>query len=162
MSLINWPFATPWLLIGVVFLENYAEFRSLVPEQPQEVPAAVGSRPTFKVGQIFIVGNDETADGVIRSVLPFCAGQLLLGEDLRAAERNLVRLGLFEIDAKTGIRPTVVPIDGIPGSQYKDILVQVKEKPTNRRFYAIRDSVAFALTRDPLYLLDVLDRLMRP
>jgi outer membrane protein insertion porin family len=87
------------------------------------------SKP-FKVGQIIIVGNEVTQDRVIRRVIDLYPGQIIQFPEIRRAEASLARLGLFEIKPEEGIRPTITPIDGPIGSDYKDLLVQVKEAKT--------------------------------
>jgi outer membrane protein assembly factor BamA len=83
---------------------------------------------TAKVGNVIIVGNERTRDEVIRKALPFYPGQLLRYPDLRTAERNLEKLGIFLVDKGKGIRPTVTVLES--DGEFKDILVQVQEMPT--------------------------------
>ncbi|MFO0964053.1 MAG: BamA/TamA family outer membrane protein [Gemmataceae bacterium] len=79
-----------------------------------------------KVGRVIIVGNEVTKDRVIRRVLGLYPGQTLRYPELRIAERDLARLGIFDIGPETRPSLTVLETD----SEYKDILVQVKETPT--------------------------------
>ena len=81
-----------------------------------------------KVGQIIIVGNDVTQERVIRRVLGLYPGQDLLFPQLRIAENDLARLGIFNLDPDKGIRPTLTVLE--TDSPYKDVLVQVQEQPT--------------------------------
>jgi RNA polymerase sigma-70 factor (ECF subfamily) len=83
---------------------------------------------TLRVGQVIIVGNQKTSDAVIRKAVALFPGQLLSFPDLRAAERNLARLGIFVVDEKKGVRPKVTVIDADPAAQVKDILITVEEK----------------------------------
>jgi RNA polymerase sigma factor (sigma-70 family) len=69
-----------------------------------------------RVGQIIVVGNTKTEQSVILEQLQLYPGQVLTPAELRAAERRLERL-----DA------TVSVIDS-EGSDYKDILIRVREK----------------------------------
>lgn len=91
-----------------------------------EQPASAA--PPARVGQILILGNDITQDSVIRRAISLYPGQFLRQRDLRAAERNLMRLGIFKIDPVNGIRPTVTVLDD--DSEFKDILVTVQETST--------------------------------
>jgi outer membrane protein insertion porin family len=94
--------------------------------------------PPARVGSIFIVGNERTRQNVILRQLPLYPGQLLTYPDLRTAERNLQRLGIFENGAgpngapsDASAKPTVTVIDSQdPNSPYKDILVTVAEANT--------------------------------
>ena len=42
----------------------------------------------------------------------------------------MARLNIFDINPELGVRPTIEVLDGPPGSEYKDILVRVKEAKT--------------------------------
>ncbi|MFO0863107.1 MAG: outer membrane protein assembly factor BamA [Gemmataceae bacterium] len=102
------------------------------PDQPNvvQVRYEVRERPPAKVGQVFIVGNEVTQDRVIRRTLGFYPGQTLRYPELRLAENNLSRLGIFKIDRELGIKPSVSVIDPDGEGEYKDILVTVKEDHT--------------------------------
>jgi outer membrane protein insertion porin family len=102
-----------------------------VPDQPGlvRVQYEVQEKPPAKVGHVFITGNDVTQDRVIRRVLGLYPGQTLRYPELRVAERDLTRLNIFEVNPEMGIRPTISVIEDTD-SEYKDILVQVKETHT--------------------------------
>lgn len=102
-----------------------------VPDQPGlvRVQYEVMEKPPAKVGQIFIVGNDVTQDRVIRRVIGLYPGQTLRYPELRAAERDLARLNIFEMNPELGIRPTISVLEDTD-SEYKDLLVTVKETHT--------------------------------
>ena len=79
-----------------------------------------------RVGQIIDVGNSHTPMNVILRELAFagiCPGQILTYPDLRIAERNLTRLGIFK-------KPTVTVVDNPnhPNREFKDVLVTMQEK----------------------------------
>jgi len=95
---------------------------------PKPAKPAAGNKPPTLIGQIFIVGNTKTAQGVILEACPFYPGAVLKFPDLQQAERNLRKLGIFEDDPAKGIRPTVLVMDPNEESPYKDILIQVQEK----------------------------------
>ena len=88
----------------------------------------VEEAPPVKVGQIIIAGNERTRDDVIRKAIQLYPGQLLLYPQLKLAERNLAKLGIFNVDPEQGIRPTLTVLES--DSEFKDILVQVQEAPT--------------------------------
>jgi outer membrane protein insertion porin family len=121
-------------------ITDYGGWRGYKVEVKKEIyktgPEVVGvqyevqeTRP-FKVGQVIIVGNEVTQDRIIRRAIDLYPGQLIQYPELRRAEANLARTGLFEMKPDEGIRPTITVLDGPPGSDYKDILVQVKEAKT--------------------------------
>jgi outer membrane protein assembly factor BamA len=102
-----------------------------VPDEPGvvRIQYEVIEKPPAIAGQVFIVGNDRTKDNVIRRVVGIYPGQTLRYPELRVAERDLARLGIFKNDPETGIRPTVSVIEDGDG-QVKDVLVQVQETNT--------------------------------
>lgn len=99
-----------------------------VPEEPGvvRVQYEVREQPPAKVGRVIIIGNDVTKDRVIRRVLGLLPGQTLRYPELRAAERDLARLNIFEVSPES--KPTITVLES--DSEYKDILVQVKETTT--------------------------------
>jgi outer membrane protein assembly complex protein YaeT len=91
-----------------------------------------------RVGQIFIVGNEVTRQNVILRQIPLYPGQILTYPDLRVAERNLERLGIFEVNRETGVRPTVQVIPGPdPNSEVKDLLVTIPETRTGSVMFGL-------------------------
>ncbi len=82
-----------------------------------------------RVGEIIIVGNTYTIESVIRRQLPFKPGDVLDYTQLKTAERNLAKLGVFAVDAGRGIAPTVTVLDD--AGRVKNILVRVREKEAN-------------------------------
>ena len=91
-------------------------------------PVRAADAPRVKVGEVIIVGNEVTQDRVIREAVGLYPGQVLRPEDLRTAEKNLERLGIFEIDPARGIRPTVTVLDG--DGEFRDVMVRVTETKT--------------------------------
>jgi outer membrane protein assembly factor BamA len=67
--------------------------------------------PPMTVGQIMVVGNETIPQGRIVDVLALYPGAKARLADLRAAERRLARLGLFEVDWKKGIYSKVSPVN---------------------------------------------------
>jgi hypothetical protein len=90
--------------------------------------AGASDEKSVRVGQIRIVGNDTIGQDVILRAAPIFPGQVLSYPELRSAERKLEQLNLFEVNPKTGIRPTITVVDPDSDSAFKDILIQVKEK----------------------------------
>jgi hypothetical protein len=81
-----------------------------------------------RVGEIQIIGHDKIPAQLILECIPLVPGAILRDVDLRRAEKNLIRLGLFEVNAKKNIRPTVMARDVDDDSGFKDIVIRVKEK----------------------------------
>jgi outer membrane protein assembly complex protein YaeT len=96
----------------------------------------VQERPPSRVGQIFIVGNEVTRQNVILRQIPLYPGQVLTYPDLKTAEANLNRLGIFT-DPATGAHPSVSVIDPDTDSPFKDILVQVQEQRTGSLLFGV-------------------------
>jgi hypothetical protein len=102
-----------------------------VPENGKKAPAKTDDK-TVRVGHIRVVGNDATRQDVIRKAVSIFPGQVLTYQELRAAERTLEQLNLFEVNPKTGVRPTVTVVDSDNDDLFKDILIQVKEKKASK------------------------------
>jgi outer membrane protein assembly factor BamA len=97
----------------------------------------VVERPPARVGQIIVTGNEVTRQNVILRQVPLFPGQVLTYPDLRVAERNLARLGIFETSPENGIRPTVTVLDPETDSPFKDILVNVQETRTGSLLFGV-------------------------
>jgi outer membrane protein insertion porin family len=102
-----------------------------------QVVYQVEESPPARVGQILIMGNTRTRQNVIIREVPLFPGQVLEYPRLLEAERNLARLGIFEVGP--GVRPTVEVLDdpADPNSEYKDILVTVKEANTGSLLFGL-------------------------
>jgi len=88
----------------------------------------VEEKTPAKVGEVIIVGNDVTQERIIRRVIGLYPGQVLYYPELRIAEANLARLGIFNVDPDKGVRPTLTVLES--DNEYKNILVGVQEQPT--------------------------------
>jgi outer membrane protein insertion porin family len=102
-----------------------------------QVQYQVQERPPTKVGQIFIVGNTTTKQNVILRQVPLYPGQPLSYPNLKQAEANLARLGIFESNPAAGVRPTVNVLDPESDSPYKDILINVQEARTGSLLFGV-------------------------
>ncbi|HEV8062816.1 MAG TPA: hypothetical protein VGP68_23255, partial [Gemmataceae bacterium] len=81
---------------------------------------------------------------VILRALGLYPGERYCPADLQAAEKNLIKLDYFQVNPKTGVRPTVKVIDPDSDKKFKDILVTVEEKPSTasvRPMFAISPRV---------------------
>ncbi|MGH7223468.1 MAG: POTRA domain-containing protein [Gemmataceae bacterium] len=83
---------------------------------------------TRRIGKIHVTGNKLISSESILAHVPLVPGNVLSYSDLQQAEQNLAELGLFVVDAATGVRPTVTVIDAEGDSDQKDLLITVKEK----------------------------------
>jgi outer membrane protein assembly complex protein YaeT len=98
----------------------------------------VEEAPVAHVGTIHVDGNDRTKMEVILRQIPLYPGQILTYPDLRVAERNLARLGIFKISPDGSIKPTVTILDNPdPNNPDKDILVQVQEDNTGSLMFGV-------------------------
>jgi outer membrane protein assembly complex protein YaeT len=95
----------------------------------------VQEAPPDRVGTITVRGNDVTRQNVILRQVPLYPGQILTYPDVRVGERNLARLGIFETNPETGVKPTitVLPSD----NEFKDILVDVQETRTGSLLFGL-------------------------
>jgi TolA-binding protein len=106
---------------GTPFAEKAeARMRELLAKT--EVPPRT-EKPPARVGQIFIIGNDKTPQGVILDQAPLYPGALLTAADLLSAQKNLARTGRFVVDPDKGVWPTVTVREDPrhPDSEFKDI-----------------------------------------
>jgi hypothetical protein len=78
-------------------------------------------KPPAKVGQIVIIGNEVTRQSIILDRVPLYPGEAIRYSDLRQGETNLRRTTLF--DARISVA------DAESASEYKDIVVELTEKP---------------------------------
>ena len=123
----------------------------LHPQTPNPGPAPIlpgGEAPPrpARVGEILIEGAQWTKEYVIRRQIPLLPGQILSLPDLRLAERNLARLGIFEVDPQTGVRPTVTVIEPDIDTEFKNILVRVQETHTSSLLFGINVNSDFGLS----------------
>jgi RNA polymerase sigma factor (sigma-70 family) len=89
-------------------------------------------KPPARVGQVFIVGNAKTRQEDVLKHVPLYPGQVLSYPDLKTAEKNLARSGLFVVDPGKGVRPSVTVRDNPadPDSEFKDVIIKVQEANT--------------------------------
>jgi outer membrane protein assembly complex protein YaeT len=104
-----------------------------------QVQYTVMERAPAKVGYVYVIGNDVTRQNVILRQLPegLSPGQTLQYPDLLVAERNLARLGIFETNGETGVRPTVEVLNREGDEEYKDLLVRVQETKTGSLMFGV-------------------------
>jgi hypothetical protein len=101
--------------------------------------------PPARCGQIFLVGNYVTPQDTILDSLPIYPGQILSFADLDAADRHLRRRLWF---LGIGYKITVLENPKDPNSEFKHILVTVRETPVTYLFVALPDAVLNRLRRE--------------
>jgi len=113
----------------------------LNPDSPGicQVRYQITEKAPTKVGTIYIVGNDVTRDNVILRQLPpgLAPGQTLQYPDLRLAEGHLARLGIFDSNPETGVKPSVEVLNRDGDEEYKDLLVRVQEMKTGSLMFGV-------------------------
>jgi outer membrane protein insertion porin family len=111
------------------------------PAPPVAVPALQVAPPEqerpARVGQIIICGLTRTREDIVRREIPLRPGEILRYPLLREAERNLIRLNIFEVNPQTGVRPTVTVREPNPPSEFKDIIVTVQEAATTSLLFGV-------------------------
>jgi hypothetical protein len=88
-----------------------------------------GHEHRLLIGEIFIAGNDRTPNSVILKVADLYPGEPLSYPRLRLAEKRLADSGLFVVDEKKGVRPTINVTASITDTRYQNIQIAVKEIP---------------------------------
>jgi outer membrane protein insertion porin family len=92
-----------------------------------------------RVGQIIIIGNERTKMNVILRQVGLYPGQVLSWPEIRLAEKNLARLGIFKSSPDGATRPTITVQDGPggPDSEYKDVIIKVDEDNTGSLLFGV-------------------------
>lgn len=85
--------------------------------------SAAASERVLRVGQIYIDGADDMATSAILNDLEFQTGDQIPYSRLREAERRLDRLGLFEVNKATGVRPDIAEL---PDGKFTNLRITVK------------------------------------
>jgi Surface antigen variable number repeat len=106
-----------------------------------------------RVGEILIVGNTETPQGVILDLLGFCPGQKISAKNMRQAESRIKRLGFWK-SAEISV------LDSDNG--WSPILVKIEEKEWNWLIFGVGYVlVLFGWTADIDYFGDAVQRLAK-
>ena len=117
------------------FLVNLALFCTFTSSSPEAIDSRTIKTPVTKparVGQIFIVGNDRTKMMVILHQVHFYPGMTIDWSEIRQAEKNLARLGIFKCSPDGVVRPWIAVRDNSqnPDSEYKEVYIYVEEDDT--------------------------------
>ncbi|MCC6420188.1 MAG: outer membrane protein assembly factor BamA [Gemmataceae bacterium] len=130
-------------LYGYRGYQVLADKKLFVPD-PEKEPGVVRvhydvvERGPAKVGTIEVHGNTVTKDRVIRRVLQLYPGQTLSFPAVRQAEKDLMRLGIFETNPEKGTRPTIVVSEPeSPDNPYRNVDVFVTEQPTGSLMFGL-------------------------
>jgi hypothetical protein len=133
-----------WSLVSLVavFLASLA----LGAGPPKEPP---------RVGQIIIIGNEETPQTVVLERLSVFPGQRLDEAALRSSQNALRKTGFWK-SARIECRPNPF----MPDSPFLDVVVTIEERPYNwLRFGVVYELNEFLLTFDPDHLHTAVVRL---
>jgi outer membrane protein assembly complex protein YaeT len=90
-----------------------------------QIPA---EQPPKRVGEIRVIGNRVTRQNVILREVPLYPGQVMTYPDIRRAEANLARLGIFKVDQE-GVRPHI-EVEDVENSEFSNLNVYVEETRT--------------------------------
>jgi outer membrane protein assembly factor BamA len=112
-------------------------------------PSVVDEMPPARVGQIILIGNERTRQDVILRQVQLYPGQVLSYPDLKKAEENLARLGIFKTGVDGKVHASVKTLDNPmdPDNPYKDIMVDVREKSIGSVMAGLFCSSQCGLTR---------------
>jgi hypothetical protein len=116
------------------------------------------AKPCKRVGQIFILGNINVPDSIILEQCPLFPGGEYSRAVLRKAEQNLAKLGLFVVDRKRGIRPSVKPLKRDDDNVFVDIAVTVQERPDVKQLLLLRQGMSFFIDCQTWGLVPAIDR----
>src|SRR5258708_7964549 len=119
------------LLLALCFSSENATEKWVYPTVDAVERSLVPGAGQYKVGVIYLNGNQTIPDSTILERLPLSSGGPLYSWRLRLAECRLAALGLFEIDLKRGVWPRVSAVKS-NGSEFADIRVEVVEKQNLR------------------------------
>lgn len=108
--------------------------------------AVLRDGPRLRIGQILLAGNETLPPRAILQHVPLRPGVLFGAEDLRDTERLLAKLALFEVGSVDEPSPSVTIVERGDKSEYKDILIRVREKPDARRRWRLMTALRVAAT----------------
>jgi outer membrane protein assembly factor BamA len=80
--------------------------------------AAEGQKPTLRAGQVIIIGNESTPQGIILNRLDLYPGQEITESALKRSQQRLRLLGVLGIVATMKIAE---------GDEYRDVIITVQE-----------------------------------
>jgi outer membrane protein assembly complex protein YaeT len=103
----------------------YPEDRPGVANVVYQIPS---EQPPKRMGEFRIIGNTVTRQNIIIREVPIYPGQIITYPDIRKAEANLARLGIFKVNQE-GVRPHI-EVEDIEGSEFSNLNVYVDEDRT--------------------------------
>jgi outer membrane protein assembly factor BamA len=109
------------------------------PEHPGEVQTqiVVEEERVARVGRVYVVGNSRTKQDIILNQVPLYPGQILTYPDIRQAEKNLAKLGIFKSTPDGSVRPSVTILNPDMDGEFKDLLVTVEEDNTGSLLFGV-------------------------
>jgi outer membrane protein assembly complex protein YaeT len=97
-----------------------------------QIPA---EQPPKRVGPIDIIGNTVTRQNIILREVPLYPGQILTYPDIRKAEANLARLGIFKVNQE-GVRPHI-EVEDVENSDLSNLHIYVDEDRTGSIIFGL-------------------------
>lgn len=85
--------------------------------------SAAAEERIIHIGAIYVTGADDMSASAILNELKFQTGDRVPVVRLREAERRLARLGRFEVDQASGVRPIIAEL---PDGEVTDLRITVK------------------------------------
>jgi outer membrane protein assembly complex protein YaeT len=124
----GWRGMSPLVRAELYYPEDTPGVARVVYQIPQE-------QPPKRVGEPIIVGNTVTRQNVILREVPLYPGQVLTYPEIRRAEANLARLGIFEVNQE-GVRPHI-EIQDVEGSDFANPIIYVQEAKTGSLVFGL-------------------------
>jgi outer membrane protein assembly complex protein YaeT len=97
-----------------------------------QIPA---EQPPKHMGEPIIIGNTVTRQNIILREIPIYPGQILTYPDIRKAEANLARLGIFKVNQE-GVRPHI-EVQDVENSDFSNLLIYVDEDRTGSIIFGL-------------------------
>jgi outer membrane protein assembly complex protein YaeT len=124
----GWRGLNPLVRAELYYPEDTPGVARVVYQIPQE-------QPPKRVGEPKIVGNTVTRMNVILREVPLYPGQVLTYPEIRRAEANLARLGIFEVNQE-GVRPHI-ELEEVEGSDIVNPVIYVQEAKTGSLVFGL-------------------------
>lgn len=96
------------------------------------ISGPASARAEFRVGQIFVVGNEETPQDAILSFLSYKPGEKVSTAKLKRKAMTMRRSGLW-----SNVRITDLSYPDASMTGYHDVLIQIEERPWNWLLFGV-------------------------
>src|SRR5262249_30321984 len=122
--------------------------RSWPYSQPGWPSGTAPPKEPSRVGQIIIIGNEDTPDSVVLRYVTMYPGEVFAQDGPRRVEKNMRNSGLWK-SVQLEARPSLV----IPDSPYLDVMIRLEEQPLNWLMVAlVYELNQYCLTLDSQHL----------